>query len=184
MEWTKMFFQLEWNIRNQRHDKIVCSVFCTYFLLTTCIYGTYVLSTGNFIFLPQTTWIIIILQNRHKYSQGPTQQRYDMEKKFLSSVLFVYTLSLINTKDRERDIRPELSHLCVCVCVLPAPRKKKQTNWYQFSMRYLWNVISSFYLLLLLLECMQARSECIERTRDLNEPREIRNILCLHFILW
>lgn len=53
-------------------------------------------------------------------------------------------------------------YVCVNVYMYVACTQK---NRYQFSMRYLWNVISSFYLLLLLLECMQARNSVEETQR-------------------
>lgn len=164
-----MFFLLEWNIRNQRHDKSL-SVY-THFLLTLrapynwariwqryrgAHWKLYLSASNNmnyYNFTKQTTHKCVY------YTVKARPKRKDMiwKKNSLSSVLFACTLS--HVWDRERDMTLlyiELSflydHFCVCTSACT------QKNRYQFSMRYLWNVISSFYLLLLLLECMQARN--------------------------
>lgn len=131
-----MFFLLEWNIRNQRHDKSL-SVY-THFLLTLrapynwariwqryrgAHWKLYLSASNNmnyYNFTKQTTHKCVY------YSQGPTQtKRYDMEKKFLIiSPICVYLIACLRPRKRYDStlywvIISVRSFLCVYVCLHP-----------------------------------------------------------------
>lgn len=102
--------------------------------------------------------------NRHTQS-GPTQQRYDREKKFLSVFCVFYRMTAHTNDERPRKIwnRVLTYH---SICVLPAPRKTDK-------LISIFDAISlERYLLILsfvIITRMHASTKCAiqtERTRD------------------